>query len=181
MRPRKGLTVAQQLQAPLNQALLNRAYRAYGEAMESAQLLETSLALLLLGVFYERSDLENLEECAKLHGYLFKATVGRLILRLKRELPSTAIVERQLNKALQLRNLLAHDYFRTYMFEWLYPAGLRRRVRHLRRINHHLQHVTNIVSHIWDLLCKKGKVDAEITIQEINVKLLPRIKELKEL
>ena len=90
MRPRKGLTVAQQLQAPLNQALLNRAYRAYGEAMESAQLLETSLALLLLGVFYERSDLENLEECAKLHGYLFKATVGRLILRLKRELPSTA-------------------------------------------------------------------------------------------
>jgi len=145
MRPRKGLTVAQQLQAPLNQALLNRAYRGTAKPW----------------------SLLNFLRQVSLYYYWAFSTNARIWKTWKNAQNYTATFSRPPWEDL------------SYDSKENYPQ--QRRVRHLRRINHHLQHVTNIVSHIWDLLCKKGKVDAEITIQEINVKLLPRIKELKEL
>jgi hypothetical protein len=182
MRPKKGVSVAHQLQAQLDQALVNRAYRAYGEAMQAAQLFEVSLHLLILGLLYERSDLKTFRECIDLHAYISKETVGRLISRLNKELPSvTASFERELGfkKALELRNLLAHDYFPKYHLQWLFPTGLRRQIRHLRRIKRRLHYAAARAEHIWDVLCEKGKVDQERIIGEVNP-LIPLIKELRD-
>ena len=80
--------------------------------MDAAQVLETGLGLLLLHLQHERTTQKTFEELAHLHGYLFTRPLGNLIKLMKKKVTVPPQIEADLAKALELRNLIAHRYFR---------------------------------------------------------------------
>lgn len=175
---RKRISSAEQLEGWIDRDLLNRAYVAYAKAMNAAQHLEVSISLLLLGVYYERSEWENLADCEKVHDYLFRNTLGKLIQQLKKVVSVPSGLEGELSDALNLRNFLAHHYFSMHFAEWLYPAGLRRRIKDLKQSKRKLEQTSLKISRLEQAVCRKMNLYQKDTIEEFRTSLLPKIIKL---
>jgi hypothetical protein len=169
--------LAAQLQGRLSQRSLNAALRAYAEAMSSAQVLETGLGLLLLHVQHERTTQKTLEELTDLHGYLFRRPLGNLIKLLKKEVPVPPRLEADLTTALDLRNLIAHRYFRERLAEWLLPSGLTKVTMELKEIKMTFDLVSKKIHRLEESLCEKATYEKELLIvkEKMEEELLPAL------
>ena len=176
--------LAQELQAHLNQRSLNAAFRAYAEAMWSAQNLEVGLALLLLDVKHERTTEKTIDELHDLHGYLFTRTLGNLIKRLKDEdVPVPPQLEADLTKALELRNLIAHRYFyeRKRLAKWFLNSGLKDLTRELKEIRMTFDLVSQEITRLTESVCKKAKGSEEEAKQFMEQEFLPALAKVHAL
>jgi hypothetical protein len=169
--------LTQKLQAYLNPRSLNAAFRAYAEAMDSAQALETGLELLLLYVQHERTTQKTLEDLMDLHGYLFTRPLGNLIKLLKKEVPVPPQLDADLTKALDLRNLIAHRYFRERLAQWLLPSGLKKVTKELKEIKMTLDLVSQEIGRLAESLCN-AKRKEEATIEKLEREILPGLAEV---
>ena len=93
-------------------AYLNReTFAHYGLAMYHAQCVEKSLAILVSSVFNREFLGSSLDRREAIQDEVFTKTVGRLLKRLKEQIPIPPNLDKTLAEALKKRNWLAHDYF----------------------------------------------------------------------
>src|SRR5205807_9829299 len=108
--PQHKGSLAHELRAHLSQRSLNAAFRAYAEAMNAAQLLETAIALLVFHLRYERTPNTDPDQLFRLYAPEFQRPLGALMQLLRREIQVPADLEANLANALSLRNFIAHRY-----------------------------------------------------------------------
>jgi hypothetical protein len=98
---------------------LNEVYRKFGEVAEAAQLLETELGTMQLGVQAIEHDLfaENKGELAtEIYNNINKSTLGQLLKQLAASAGFSGDLDLLLAKALAERNQLFHSYYRNHNF-----------------------------------------------------------------
>jgi len=117
---------------------LNDIYRAFGEASEAAQLLETELGnfLLLIGAV-DMNLIENphISRATALYNKINRKTLGQLLEQFKKSTESAAHLEALLNKALSARNHLMHAFYRTHNFRRNSEEGRIKMINDLERIH----------------------------------------------
>lgn len=96
---------------------LHEVYCKFGEAAEAAQVLETELGTMLLGLNALAEDLlrvKNPERAAKLLDEINRHTLGQLLKRLNKTTDFLHALESQLTQALGERNRLSHKFYRQH-------------------------------------------------------------------
>lgn len=151
-RVERPSTPIEDVQSRLDQDLLNSAYRAYGRAMNSAQVLENNILMLLVALEREASGIDTLDESERLYGIFSKRTLGQLMHLLRQSIPIPAKFEELLSEAINIRNLLAHRYFTDRLPSWLYAPGLKKIVSELKEARDKLDAMSEVVSTIYHML-----------------------------
>jgi hypothetical protein len=104
-----------------------RVYAAYGRAMMNAQLLEEGLTFLVItckvATKTAGGEEVTLELMEKLWEKNFGETLGGLIANFKKAVELPDDLEGRLTHALDTRNRLAHDFFKSETFEITTAAG----------------------------------------------------------
>src|SRR5438445_10513221 len=96
---------------------LDDVYRKFGEASEAAQLIETSLGNVLIGIGATEQDLlgaSNPDRARELVEEIDSHTLGQLLRRLATKTQSMTHLEGLLGEALEERNRLSHRFFRQH-------------------------------------------------------------------
>jgi hypothetical protein len=98
-------------------------YARYGLAIYFAQVVEHAVVNLMIALrLPERGGLTQ-RDIDQFMDEAFAMTFGRLAKELRRMGQPTRLVERDLNQARDLRNWLAHRYFRDRAVQFMSPAG----------------------------------------------------------
>ncbi len=102
---------------------IREVYAHFGLAIYLAQLVEQSLVNLMIASRLPRRLTITRGEIEALEGRLYERTLGRLIDELRRDIAVSEALDRDLRRALDTRNRLAHGYFRERIGELTTPAG----------------------------------------------------------
>lgn len=100
-------------------ASLDEVYRKFGETAEAAQLLETEIGnmALMIKVLEKKLILEKNTELASLiFNKINKSTLGQLLKQVGRTKGHIDEIYSKLEKALKVRNRLAHSFYREHNF-----------------------------------------------------------------
>jgi hypothetical protein len=109
-------------------------YQRVGRASELAQLLEYEIgtALLALDGIQTGSYLApNADEYTRLRTELESKTLGQSLKKLKDQLSLQVDIEAELTEALQVRNHLAHHFFRKHGLAMLEEDGQKKMIQEL--------------------------------------------------
>ncbi len=96
-------------------ATIEEVHRAFGNAAEAGQLLETQLANMMLShhvIAENLIDLKSPKRAKELVDEINRHTVGQLLKKLQKTSPTAKSLEHQLEEALDERNRLVHQFFR---------------------------------------------------------------------
>ncbi len=98
---------------------LNEVYRKFGETAEAAQLLETELGNVVLGIEGKKKGLfdgSKPDIAKKLMSKVNKSTLGQLTKHVRAEIGTDKEIEKKIQKALKHRNKLMHSFYREHNF-----------------------------------------------------------------
>jgi hypothetical protein len=140
------------LKEKVNPDLLNAVYIAYAKAMFEAQGLEGMLRLLLFEEHFEQSSHDEIEGFARITGFYFdKRDLRRLVESLKSKIrPLPKAFRKNLEHALKIRNLLAHNHFIRTLRKFLHEESLREVVLELLIIRRSLEEVNNQLDQLYE-------------------------------
>ena len=113
-------------------------HRKFGEAAETAQLLETELGNILLAIEGNDSGLflgDRQEEASEILRRINKSTLGQLLKNLQRKGRSFAHTADLFARALAERNRLSHSFFRTHNYRRNSSEGRRIMLEDLESID----------------------------------------------
>jgi uncharacterized protein YutE (UPF0331/DUF86 family) len=144
--------------------------------MNSAQHLEMVLSFLLLYAQHERTPQTTLDDLRDLHSYLFRRPLGNLIKHLKKEVPVPPRLEADLMKALDLRNLLAHRYFKERLVGWFTSFGLREITKELKEIKTTFELVSQEIQRLTQSLFKEARHQKEQIKKTLEQEFLPLLE-----
>lgn len=117
---------------------LDEVYRKFGETSETAQLLETELANLLLKVGAVEANLLDQPDPTRASSLLRsinRQTLGQLLTSLNRSTDSLAHLQALLLQALAERNRLSHSFYRQHNFRRNSEEGRALMLKDLRAID----------------------------------------------
>lgn len=100
-------------------------YAKYGLAMYFAQCLETGLVNLLVALKLKDRDKITISDIDSLIGINYEKTLGKLIYSLKEAMEISEDIETNLKELLDIRNYLAHRYFRVKAIDFMKKDGRR--------------------------------------------------------
>ena len=86
-------------------------FARYGLAMYHAQCVEKSLAILVSTVFNKEFLASDSSRRGEIQDEVFSKTIGRLLVRIRKQIVVPPSLDQALNDAWQKRNWLAHEYF----------------------------------------------------------------------
>lgn len=110
---------------------IREVYTKYGVAMYFAQCFETGLVNLLVVLkLKDRDKITRADIDAFMRGN-YKKTLGQLISLLKREMEISEGLENDLKELLEIRNYLAHRYFRVKAVDFMKRNGCQHMVSEL--------------------------------------------------
>ena len=98
-------------------------YAKYGLAMYFAQCLETGLVNLLVALKLKDRDKITLSDIDSLIEINYEKTLGKLISSLKQAMKTSEDLETDLKELLDIRNYLAHRYFRVKAIDFMKKDG----------------------------------------------------------
>ena len=98
-------------------------YAKYGLAMYFAQCLETGLVNLLVALKLKDRDKITIFDIDSLIGINYEKTLGKLIYSLKEAMKTSEDIETDLKELLDIRNYLAHRYFRVKAIDFMKKDG----------------------------------------------------------
>lgn len=98
-------------------------YAKYGLAMYFAQCLETGLVNLLVALKLKDRDKITISDIDSLIGINYEKTLGKLIYSLKEAMEISEDIETNLKELLDIRNYLAHRYFRVKAIDFMKKDG----------------------------------------------------------
>ena len=98
-------------------------YAKYGLAMYFAQCLETGLVNLLVALKLKDRDKITISDIDSLIGINYEKTLGKLIYSLKEAMKISEDIETDLKELLDIRNYLAHRYFRVKAIDFMKKDG----------------------------------------------------------
>ena len=98
-------------------------YAKYGLAMYFAQCLETGLVNLLVALKLKDRDKITRFDIDSLIGINYEKTLGKLIYSLKEAMKTSEDMETDLKELLDIRNYLAHRYFRVKAIDFMKKDG----------------------------------------------------------
>ena len=133
----------------------------YGLAMYQAQCVERALCILLASE--KAPDLKSITK----HDYdrvlnaLFKHTLGGLIKKMRKDIEITDDFEKNVEKALERRNWLTHNYFWERAGYFMTFEGRNFMLKELREISSFFEVLDDYLVKITDEWAKKNGLSAE--------------------
>jgi hypothetical protein len=98
-------------------------YARYGLAMYFAQVVERAIVNLMIALRLPERGALTRRDIDQFMDEAFTMTFGRLLQELRRMGQSTHFLQRDLDYARDMRNWLAHRYFRDRAVQFMSPAG----------------------------------------------------------
>jgi hypothetical protein len=98
-------------------------YARYGLAMYFAQVVEHAIVNLMIALRLPERGALTQRDIDQFMDEAFAMTFGRLLKELRRTGQPTHFVQRDLDQARDMRNWLAHRYFRDRAVQFMSPAG----------------------------------------------------------
>lgn len=117
---------------PPSAAQRRETFARLGAAMYYAQCVEQQLAILLATTLNPDFLNASPEERDRFFDEELRKTLGRLVEALRQRISVSADTEKRLNRALQRRNWLAHNYFRERALDILTWEGRQRMIVELQ-------------------------------------------------
>jgi hypothetical protein len=104
---------------------IREVYARFGLAMYQAQCVERQIAILLATCFNPNFAKSSPTDRDRAFDTEFEQTLGRLILRLSQRVRIPSDLADRMKRALEIRNLLAHNYFWERSAQFLSARGRR--------------------------------------------------------
>jgi uncharacterized protein with HEPN domain len=147
---------------------IREVYAKYGLAMYSAQCFETGLVNLLISLKLKdrekiiRSDIDLFTE------KYYEKTLGRLIHSLKQAMKISENLETELRELLDIRNYLAHRYFRVKAIDFMKKDGRQRMLFELESIISKLENGDKKIDSIDSVICEQYGITNEMVSKKIE-------------
>jgi len=141
---------------------IREVYAKYGLAMYSAQCFETGLVNLLVSLKLKdrekiiRSDIDLFTEKN------YEKTLGGLIHSLKKVMKISENLEADLKELLDIRNYLAHRYFRVKAIDFMKKDGRQRMLSELESIISKLENGDKKIDLIDSVICEQYGITNEM-------------------
>lgn len=145
-------------------------YAKYGLAMYLAQCLETGLVNLLVYLEVKDGDKINSVDIDLFMEENYEKTLGRLINSLKQAMEISDNLETELKELLEIRNYLAHRYFRVKAIDFMKKDGRQHMLSELESFISKLENGDKKVGSISSVISEQyGITDAMIskTVEEL--------------
>lgn len=105
---------------------LNDVYRKFGETAEAAQLLETELGNILIGIKVNEKDLlirQDKKLAREILTKIERSTLGTLLKSINKKIGGSEVVKTIFEDALNERNQLSHSFYRKHNFRRNHSEG----------------------------------------------------------
>lgn len=143
------------------------AYAFFGLAAYMAQVLEHGAINLALAASLPEVHLVTRQLFEKINTSLEKQTFGQLLTACKKAVNIPQATSERLTEALELRNMLAHRYFRERAEEFMSEAGRQHMKEELQVIIGKLHEADNLLEAIYLPILAKYGVTQEFMILEM--------------
>ena len=147
---------------------IREVYAKYGLAMYSAQCFETGLVNILVSLKLKdrekitRSDIDLFMEKN------YEKTLGGLINSLKQVMKISENLETELRELLDIRNYLAHRYFRVKAIDFMKKDGRQRMLFELESIISKLENGDKKIDLIDSVICEQYGITNEMVSKKIE-------------
>ena len=142
-------------------------YAKYGLAMYFAQCLETELVNLLFSLKLKDKDKITRFEIDLFREDNYEKTLGSLIKSLKQTMEVSENLEMDLKELLEIRNYLAHRYFRVEIIDIMTKDGRQHMLSELDSFISKLENGDKKIGSILSVICEQyGITDAMISKME---------------
>ncbi len=121
----------------------------FGLVMYQAQCIEKSLAILVSSVFNGEFLPSSEERREALSRHALSLTIGKLIARLKKQIPVPVDLEEKLEKARAKRNWLAHEYFWERAGELMTVRGRKKMISELREQSAEFEKIDGVLTSMY--------------------------------
>ncbi len=145
-------------------------YAKYGLAMYFAQCLETELVNLLISLKLKDRNKITMFDFDSFMEENYRKTLGRLINSLKQAMEISDNLETELKELLEIRNYLAHRYFRVKAIDFMKKDGRQHMLSELESFISKLENGDKKVGSISSVISEQyGITDAMIskTVEEL--------------
>ena len=115
-----------------NSEQIREAYACFGLAIYQAQCLERQISMVLTGPGLLDPRMVSKFRYDDLLDESFDCTLGQLIVRLRKRVILDPELDKKLDRAVEIRNWLAHHYFWERCVEFTIPHGRARMVQELK-------------------------------------------------
>ena len=143
-------------------------YAKYGLAMYLAQCLETGLVNLLVYLEVKDGDKINGMDIDSFMEENYEKTLGRLINSLKQETEISEKLETELKELLEIRNCLAHRYFRVKAIDFMEKDGRQHMLAELESFISKLQNGDKKIDSIISVMREQYGITDEIISDEVE-------------
>lgn len=143
-------------------------YAKYGLAMYLAQCLETGLVNLLVYLEVKDGDKINGMDIDSFMEENYEKTLGRLINSLKQETEISEKLETELKELLEIRNCLAHRYFRVKAIDFMEKDGRQHMLAELESFISKLQNGDKKIDSIISVMREQYGITDEMISDEVE-------------
>ncbi len=113
---------------------IRHVFTVFGMAAFQAQALEFQARILLIGHARANEKISSFEEFQVLNDELSSCTLGRLMTKVRNTVPFDDNVKKLIEKGLQQRNFLSHDFYASTISHWHTTEGQFMMVKRLEKI-----------------------------------------------
>ena len=143
-------------------------YAKYGLAMYLAQCLETGLVNLLVHLEVKDGDKIHSIDIDSFMEENYEKTLGRLINSLKRAMEISENLETELKELLEIRNCLAHRYFRVKAIDFMKKDGRQHMLSELESVISKLQNGDKKIDSIISVMREQYGITDEMISDEVE-------------
>jgi len=143
-------------------------YAKYGVAMYFAQCLETELVNLLVALKLKDRDKITRSDIDSFMEENYKKTLGRLIQSLKKAMKIPENLEIELAELLNIRNYLAHHYFRDKAIDFVNKDGRQNMLSELELIISKLVNGDKKISSIVSVIREQYGITEEMISKMVD-------------
>ncbi len=143
-------------------------YAKYGLAMYLAQCLETGLVNLLVYLEVKDGDKINSVDIDLFMEENYEKTLGRLINSLKQAMEISENLETELKGLLEIRNCLAHRYFRVKAIDFMKKDGRQHMLSELESVISKLQNGDKKIDSIISVMREQYGITDEMISDDVE-------------
>lgn len=137
-------------------------YAKYGLAMYFAQCFETGLVNLLVALKLKNKDKITRSDIDPFMEENYEKTLGKLISSLKQAMKISEGLEADLKELLDIRNYLAHRYFRVKAIDFMKKDGRQHMLSELKCFISKLESGDKKIESITAVICQRYGITDEI-------------------
>jgi len=143
-------------------------YAHYGLALYQVQCVERALCILLASEKAPNVKSITKYDYDNILNTLFKNTLGGLIRKMQKDIKITDDFEKNIEKALEKRNWLTHNYFWERAGHFMTPEGRNFMLKELQEISSFFECLDNYLVKIIDEWAKKNSLTTEFLEKQMT-------------